>query len=239
MSPFRPALALMLAFAATLQAQTTPAPNKVDGLELDAPKQVTQPGYLKVTAAVTEGDVCFDVEAQFADPDIVFQYEPLGPKTVLIGIPDSPGVIRVSCWRVPGKVGDKLAKTYIEVKPAKKPPTPAPTPAPKPEPGPQPPQAEAPARVDAFIVLDYKAGDPKAAQLANGRTLREAVHAQKAKLHILSATSEVLAQQGIAKDFQEAGGAPALIVVADGKIAWKGKLPATEAEILTQIPKVK
>lgn len=233
------ACALLLACGLAAAQEPAPAPDKVPGLALPGPQKVRAgAGYLKVKAECA-GAVQFDVESQWEDEGAEFKTEALADGlSVLVSVPCSAGVIRVTAvGLVEGKL-TPFAKTTIEVEvPAdRRRPKPAPKPEPAPEPGPEPPPAPKPAGgVHVVMVLD-RAGDPKAASLADAKSLRDAIRAAGARPHVYGLTDAVVSQQGYAAVVKKAGGAPALFFLDEkGLVFGPQKLPATEAEILAAL----
>jgi len=116
-------LCLALAVAGTATAQTPASTNKVDGLALPADQTVTAGDQFVEIEAATKGEVTWDVFAVF-EADVKLRTKEFG-KSILIGVPASPGAIRVSaCALVDGKL-TRIASTIITVAPGKGAPPPA------------------------------------------------------------------------------------------------------------------
>jgi hypothetical protein len=231
------AFALSLPFSPSQadQSAATPVParpNVVPGLTLDEPQKLTvgQKSYLKIKAKA-DGPVTFDVEAQFEDEGVNFEWERLDDLTVLVAVPASKGVIRVAAVAVVALKPTKFAKTYIEIDgPAL--PSPSPT---KPAQPLAPPKPVGP--LHAFFILDYSAPSPANA-LANSKEMRTALNGQSVRAHILSSTSKVIEEQDLTQYVRDAGGAPALIITdQNGVVKWTGRIPADQGGVLSAVQK--
>lgn len=116
---------LLVAATFTLAGEGAQKAHVVKGLTLTEPMTRSRPGVAKIVATVAVADkdkdkvkMVWDVEAQFEDPDVEFDWEVRdGGMAVQVVIPDSRGVIRVSAVAVVnGEPTDaRMAKTLITV----------------------------------------------------------------------------------------------------------------------------
>ena len=199
-----------------------PADPVKEVITLDAPKSVLSgSGYLKIHAEAA-GLVSFDVEAQFDDETVAFQYEQLDADTLLVGIPASAGVIRVEAATAVDGKAPVFAKAFIAVvaPPKKEPP---------------PPSTPAVGKLFAIVVIDRTAASA-AGTLADSPTLLKSIKALGDDRSVLDAKSPAIAAQGLTKYVADAGGPPCLILMdAAGDVHKAVKLPADEASVLALI----
>jgi hypothetical protein len=194
-------------------------------ITLDAPKSVPAgSGYFKIHASAA-GPVSFDVEAQFADADAIFESEQLNASTLLVGVPASAGVIRVeAAVAVDGKA-PVFAKAFIEVV------------APKPKDPPAAP-AKPVGKLFAVFVVDKSAASA-ALSLASNPALLKSVEAGGDALTVLDAKSPAIAAQGLGQFVSDAGGPPCLILMDEqGSVHQAVKAPASAADVLSLLAAV-
>jgi len=114
------------------------SPNRAPGIALPEPVSVPadQGGFVKITATVAAGaEVVFDMAAVFDPPDaqVEVQTDQVGP-TLYVGIPRTPGTIRIAaCTAVDGRP-TRIVWTVIQIEGS--PPKPAPSPDAPPKPAP-------------------------------------------------------------------------------------------------------
>lgn len=103
--------------AAAGSAEPAAATPKVPGLELPEPQDVEAGGqFVELEAKTPAESVSWDVFSVFDDPKVVLKVKE-GKKTLVVGVPDSPGAVRVTaCAVVEGKL-TRIASTVITVVP--------------------------------------------------------------------------------------------------------------------------
>lgn len=265
------ALALLCSLPLSLNAAEAPRRPRADPAPAPAPAEDPSPGIELPAEQTVRGDEGFVTIEAKTDATalrwIIFgtgklKYVELD-HSVIISVPPAGGTIQVYAV---GLVGGKLtpaAHTVITVTGARPPPGPAPGPEPGPTPpppgpGPTPtptptPPAPAPVagKLHVTVVLDYDRVTPAEGRLVNSPTLRAAVAAEDAELHLYPSTATAMQPpegapggvkggRGLGPFVTAAGGPPAVILQnAAGKVLAREHLPADEAAFLALVRRVR
>jgi hypothetical protein len=222
----RPALLLLALWAAPLRAaDAPPAPS----VKLPADVKVAPgAGYVKIQAQAS-GPVAWDVFASFEDASLKPQYDALPGNVLILGVPNSPGSVRVSAWVSGPAGGPPLGATcFVDVGRPDAPPAPAPNPAPNPPPGASP----GPAAGKLFVLALGAIESP---------TLRADLAALGAGYTPVPAGDARLSVPAVAEAVKQAGGALPVLVVQreDGTFpAPPQRLPA-DAEVVALVKRLR